>query len=738
LANVAADNGGTIDLGTIDRSSGSDFILGSSGVANIDLDAFDKVGKTSFGDAELSEDGNTLWIANLNQTALISIDVSSPTLGTINQYVLTNLPACNAGQFRIFGLRSHRGYLYVGGVCTGEDNGTTADLWAYVLRYDPNNIAAGYTTVLSFDLDYPREGIGGNGENQWQPWSNEWKPEFDIQNYRYPEPILSSIDFTGNGDMVLALMDRHGHQVGFLNYPAVSGATDDSEQGLSMGDILHACYLNGTWTIEGSDPACMDNDTNPLPGQSTTDGPSETGEYYYGDYYSDNGTDVGHDEVSTGSVLVIRGSGEVLSTTYDPLTPSGWQTQGVQRYSTETGALLNAYRVVSNEGVNTFGKAAGLGDIEPLCNLAPLEIGNRVWDDSATPNGIQDANETGIDGITVQLYEGATLVGTATTTNGGQWYFNNSNVTGGLKPNTDYTIRVLSSAFPSGYSLTDLDNDGTTNGDTRDNDATLVGSNAEIAYTTGSYGQNDHTLDIGLRLPIPDLSLAKTVNTAIATLNNQVTFTLTLTNDNSVTATGVVVTDQLPAGVTYVSNSDPANVSVSGSTITWNVGTFLGTDAPKTLDITVTASNEGVFVNNAEIAAMTETDGDSTPNNNAAGEDDQDQACFSVPVSLCSDSPTATITVTANTATSYQWYVSTDNGASYTALSGETSQTLLIDNTLMGGNGITKYFKVAYNGAGINDGCGGVMCCPVIVTTQTCTVCPAPKCIPIAVSKLNP
>jgi uncharacterized repeat protein (TIGR01451 family) len=1244
LANVAAANGGTIDVGTIDRTTNSDYTLGLSSAANIDIDAFDKVGKTSFGDAEMSEDGNTLWIANLNQTALISVDVSGATLpGTVNQYVLTGLPTCTAGQFRIFGLRAYRGYLYVGGVCTSENGGATADLWAYVLRYDPNNIAAGYTTVLSFDLDYPREGVGGGGgATRWKPWSSTWNSSFNIQNYRYPEPILSNIDFAGNGDMVLALMDRHGHQLGFLNYPAISGSTTANEEGMTMGDLLHACYQNGAWVLEGGDPACTDNDINPLPSQSSTDGPFGTGEYYYRDYYSDNGTSISHEEISTGSILIRKGSEEVLSTVFDPIAPSGLQTQGIHRYNTETGAFINAYRVVNNQSVNTFGKATGLGDIEPLCNLPPLEIGNRIWTDS-TPNGVQDANETGINGIVVRLYEGTTLVGTTTTANGGQWYFNSTNVTGGLKPNTTYTIRVLSTAFPSGQVLTATNIGGMGQPDVRDSDATLVSGNAEIAYTTGYYGQNDHTLDIGFKLPcvtpaaptisvtdnvcpagtgsfnivtdcgsgshiewsidngtswtpsaptyaanitaiarcvndvditcfsansnsvtsnptippscddnncnttdtyntttcqcdntpiappscddnncgtldsydtntcqcvntpiaplncddnncgtldsydtntcqcvntpiappscddnncgtldsydtntcqcvntpiappscddnncgtldsydtntcqcvntpiappscddnncgtldsydtntcqcvntpiappscddnncgtldsydtntcqcvntpiappscddnncgtldsydtntcqcvntpiappscddnncgtldsydtntcqcvntpiaplncddnncgtldsydtntcqcvntpiaplncddnncntadvyntatcqcehnpisptacddndcttldsydtntcqcvntptftlntpvlsvadntcspiangsinvvngcgagthieystdngtnwtsimptygvspmsliarcvsdsdgtcsgnnspsvttapqscLPDLSLNKTVNTAIATLNSQVTFTLTLTNDNSITATGVVVTDQLPAGVTFVSTSDPANVNVSGSTITWNVGTFLGTDAPKTLNITATASNEGVFVNNVEITAMNGTDSDSTPNNDVASEDDQDQACFSVPVSLCSDNATAAVIVTADAAITYQWYVSTDNGASYTALSGGTNQVLTINNTLMGGNGITKYFKVAYNGASITDGCGNVMCCPVIVTTQTCVVCPAPKCIPIAISKVNP
>ena len=62
-----------------------------------------------------------------------------------------------------------------------------------------------------------------------------------------------------------------------------------------------------------------------------------------------------------------------------------------------------------------------------LCPLVPLEIGNRVWLDS-NGNGIQDADEIGVDGVTVELYRNGVLVGSTTTANGGQYYFNNSNV----------------------------------------------------------------------------------------------------------------------------------------------------------------------------------------------------------------------------------------------------------------------------------------------------------------------
>ena len=76
----------------------------------------------------------------------------------------------------------------------------------------------------------------------------------------------------------------------------------------------------------------------------------------------------------------------------------------------------------------TFGKANGMGDVLVLCDSAPIEIGNRVWRD-VNGNGIQDANENGIDSLTIELYRDGVKVGETTTSNGGQYYFNASNVT---------------------------------------------------------------------------------------------------------------------------------------------------------------------------------------------------------------------------------------------------------------------------------------------------------------------
>ncbi len=77
-------------------------------------------------------------------------------------------------------------------------------------------------------------------------------------------------------------------------------------------------------------------------------------------------------------------------------------------------------------------------------------------------------------------------------------------------------------------------------------------------------------------------------------------YDIVVTNPSQVTATNVVVTDPLPAGITYVS-SNPA-ATVSGQNLTWNLGS-LDSGADKALQVTVMANNIGTFENCAEVNA---------------------------------------------------------------------------------------------------------------------------------------
>src|SRR6185312_11869606 len=95
----------------------------------------------------------------------------------------------------------------------------------------------------------------------------------------------------------------------------------------------------------------------------------------------------------------------------------------------------------------TFSLAAGQNrtDVD-FGYRATGSIGDRLWYDT-NGNGVQDAGETGINGVTVQLFNGATLVATTTTAGDGNYTFNN------LAAGT-YTVKVVPGTLPAGVTPT--------------------------------------------------------------------------------------------------------------------------------------------------------------------------------------------------------------------------------------------------------------------------------------------
>jgi uncharacterized repeat protein (TIGR01451 family) len=123
--------------------------------------------------------------------------------------------------------------------------------------------------------------------------------------------------------------------------------------------------------------------------------------------------------------------------------------------------------------------------------------------------------------------------------------------------------------------------------------------------------------------PLVDVELTKTADPAAVPVGGETTFSVSLVNQGPDDATGVVVEDRLPAGLTYVSHSGDG--SFDPETGLWTIG-----DAPVgevfTLDLVVTVDAAGEFTNVAEVIEHNETDIDSTPGNNVPEEDDQDSA----------------------------------------------------------------------------------------------------------------
>ncbi|MFT7608328.1 MAG: hypothetical protein ACI9MX_001388 [Candidatus Aldehydirespiratoraceae bacterium] len=520
----------TVDAGATDPHTGA--VDGW----NKDFGSFDDVLTTGLGDIELTPDGTMLYAVDLGNRALVQIPIAAngdagamnsmniPTnAGITNGYV--NKSDCPTVDLRPAGLGiSADGKVHVGTVCSAEStiadddyginpnqgriNGWTNDntdlaagdprkLHAYVSVWDGDTAAPTFNTVLEFPLDGPRPCIAFNdsckigGDSEWRPWVDQYP--YDRFDDAYSQPAVTDIGFD-NGAMIVALIDRWGHQTG--PDTRVIRPSDGREIAYSHpvagGDIKRACAAgDGSYDIEG----------------------------------------VGGCPVNAGST---------------------GRSGGFAWTNAETG---------------TFEKAFGVGDVELLCDAAPLTIGNRVWLD-LDGDGAQDAGEMGINGVNVELIDtnGGTVA--ITTTNGtghraGSWSF-------AIEADTTYLLRFDAAAatgLPLNITAADLEVTGQQTGDSRtDNDATADGL---ILIAPRSAGTNDHTLDVGYTA-IPDapvLDIEKLVRDANGTgdmidadptgdgagvawyqAGAVIEYSIIVTNEGPAAITNIIVTDAVTPG----------------------------------------------------------------------------------------------------------------------------------------------------------------------------------------------
>ncbi len=159
---------------------------------------------------------------------------------------------------------------------------------------------------------------------------------------------------------------------------------------------------------------------------------------------------------------------------------------------------------------------------------------------------------------------------------------------------------------------------------------------------SGGDGASDVTgLHFGLTRSA-DLELTKTVSATTAYVGGSVAYTLSLKNNGPQPTANVVVTDLLPAGLTYVSQGGTGSyVPATGKWTVPNVANG------QTVTLTILASVSGpltvnmVVTNAAEVTDSLSRDPDSTPANGSTTEDDDDTAAFTVVAP-----PTAEVAVT--------------------------------------------------------------------------------------------
>ncbi len=496
---------------------------------------FAGTGKTSLGGMVISPDEKTLYVMNLENRTLYALDAttgavlgSQPVPAQPPLTAPATVNACRTGDVRPFAVTYYQGKLYIGMVCSAESTpdadtettdgdgnlwinwGDTRELRLYVYSADPATLAFSAQPVFDAPLNNPRAGAYGGGNMLWNGWTDDWDRAWTpVNNSRmYAQPILSDIAFE-NGNLILGVRDRFGDQGG-LNLPF--GTSGTIQESISMGATLRACGdLQNGWTLEDN-ARCNGQGVRP---QNTGHGPGSlsltppyTSSVGYSSYYNIHAFET-HSGDSFGGLAWIPGHEDFVSTGMRPgqVGNSG----GIYWVNAVDGTKTKGYQIYAGDAPQlppyTYGKANGMGDVLVLCDAAPIEIGNRVWNDS-NGNGIQDADEQGINGVTVELYRDGTKVGETTTANGGEYYFNNSNVTlnsaagivhgtGTVGSNSAYEIRIPSNQVALTGLTATLAN---ASADQRDSDGTLASGN--VIYTIpfaalAEAGFNNHTFDFG-------------------------------------------------------------------------------------------------------------------------------------------------------------------------------------------------------------------------------------------------
>jgi hypothetical protein len=450
------------------------------GTPAYDVEAFNQVGKVGIGGMDFNERGDTLWLMNLSDRKLYAIKNVNPATTPVAADVVGGfavaLPAgysyvTVANAFRPWAVKYYKGLVYVGAVCSAESTPwASANLKGYVLSFNPSNPAAGFSFVAEYPLNIVRQGYGG-GAGANYPWVSYAV----TQNYA-PQPMAIDIEFDVDGSLIVSMGDRGGFQNGNNNYAADPTATNTTlYEGGTMGDIFRFCKTGATYAFQGT-AGCPFPTANPFAFQ----------EYYWGDGGPNTSTGLSFNETSAGGIATLAGSSTVIMTAQDAYD---YYAGGIISLSNTSGGDRWRYNIYDGTTPGASGKAAGLGDLELLCDPAPIEIGNRVWVDLDN-DGLQDANEVGLANITIDLYKAGVLVTSTVTDAFGNYKFTN------LLPNTAYEIRVVIAQVNVNGRPLGTANAGSNANDFIDSDAVPTAGIGIIALTTGDYGENNHTYDI--------------------------------------------------------------------------------------------------------------------------------------------------------------------------------------------------------------------------------------------------
>ncbi len=503
-----------INVGTNPRTSS---LPANASTPNTDNGVFANVGKRGIGGIELGKDGKDLYLVNMFEKKLHRINIGNPLKTSFTAADVTgnwNIPDPNivGTIWHPMALKMYNGKFYIGGICTRETTGAhniadTANMKGVVFEFDPSTNS--FAEVLRFSLSHRRGFVNQdfryeNRNNFWSAWQNNGDISLggplrtgligattgnNATGIYYAQPMFSAIEFDIDGSMIIGIRDRFGDQGGYANLFETGNVSGETYRTLSSGEVLRAGKNNTNWVLENACSVTTNGVTTTTYGLAdnnfslTGSFASQTGTpyggnygpggryYYYNFNFSVTGVPApfntaptyrGHYLKSLGGLAYLPGYNEVLTTAIDPVDKA--YSNGIIKnvnlgaQAGNMAARMELLVSASNDPA-TMGKAAAFGDLEILTDVAKMEIGNRIWEDQNT-NGIQDAHEPGMGGITVNLRSpGADnlyntiddQVWTTTTDIHGNYYFDETIVNDTRRPAAWIGVSASNSGILPGF-----------------------------------------------------------------------------------------------------------------------------------------------------------------------------------------------------------------------------------------------------------------------------------------------
>lgn len=388
----------------------------------------------------------------------------------------------------------------IGGVISG----ITVPMGTWDHKYD-----AGFVPIL-----------GSIGDRVWNDLDGDGKQ--DANELGLAGVTVSLYD--NNGKLFAStITDAYGHYQ-FKNLPtSLSGTNYQVQFSLSPGYVFSpqnsdAAGISGA---NNSDPNITTGRTGNITLTSTVPNvtyvdagmhltqPNRIGDFIWNDLNHDGIQDAGEPGIAGVVVTLYDNGGNPVATTitdnngyYDfNDVPPGTYTLGITpppgyvaspKDATGNGADndFNTVSFKTDPFVVSIGENLTLDGGLHVTDPSKASVGDFVWADLDNDN-VQDANEPGIAGVTVELYNSSNVLIASTTTNAlGYYVFNN------LNPGSYY----VKFSTPSGYSVVAPDAGGD---DHKDSDLTGANGAGTTATFTLVADENNMTIDAGFKANTP-------------------------------------------------------------------------------------------------------------------------------------------------------------------------------------------------------------------------------------------